>query len=327
MTTTSPMIRDGNEEPAPLEEPKPTSPIQHGNRHSSPLRRKLLDIMKEMKSIGKHGHNKEQGYNYIEQGDIVAKLREMLPDKGIYLETHWQKDFTIEERVNNRQNKYQRIVAFFTFVFVDVETGEYAEFKDWPGEAHDYSDKAINKASTAAQKYFLIREFLISDRDPDQDSAGDSDKDTPPTKGKKDHRRTKTEVVDRTWEDVVINFKSSMKGKRIGDLSNDQMIQIKTDWIDKTDWTKPRNKNEIDVRNAIITGIEARGVNAPDTRSAAAKVRQELANANITEDEFCTAVNKMIAGQYTKLGEIDEDRLDWILGNWSLLEAEVDALN
>ena len=38
----------------------------------------------------------------------------------------------------------------------------------WYAEAKDSSDKALNKLSTAAQKYWLIRTFLISDIDPDE---------------------------------------------------------------------------------------------------------------------------------------------------------------
>lgn len=42
----------------------------------------------------------------------------------------------------------------------------------WTGEALDYGDKATNKAATSAQKYYLMRQFNISEKgeDPDADS-------------------------------------------------------------------------------------------------------------------------------------------------------------
>jgi hypothetical protein len=59
-------------------------------------------------------------------------------------------------------------IAHMRFTLVCGETGETMAC-DWFGESTDYGDKSVNKAATAAEKYWLINTFLLSTTEPDAD--------------------------------------------------------------------------------------------------------------------------------------------------------------
>jgi|GEM_PF-4547377 len=67
----------------------------------------------------------------------------------------------------------------------------------WTGEAADSQDKGINKAATAALKYWLLKTFLIStgDEDPDAVPAPES----PPTLDAPD---AEPSLFQKAWRDT-----------------------------------------------------------------------------------------------------------------------------
>jgi len=134
------------------------------------LYQKLAAIYTEMEAIKKGGRNKEQGYAFIEQGAVVAEIRSMLGSHGVALtsevQSHTVEPFTTAK---GTQGDKATVVMRFTLINAD-DPSERIICENWPGLAMDYSDKAINKAMTAAMKTFLMKEFMVSEFDPDNDS-------------------------------------------------------------------------------------------------------------------------------------------------------------
>lgn len=57
-----------------------------------------------------------------------------------------------------------------------------------------------------------------------------------------------------TWVDAVVHIKSTVKGKRLGDLTLAHLRALKTGWIDKFDFTKSSMEDR-QLRKAIVEGI------------------------------------------------------------------------
>lgn len=135
------------------------------------LYQKLLAITEEIGKITKTGRNTTQGYNFIEQAQVVAEVRVQLAKHGVMI---------IPETTDRRMTTFTNakgttmIHANVTsrYTLVNADNPEDRMICDWDaGEALDTSDKATNKATTASHKYFLMKLFNISDKDdPDSES-------------------------------------------------------------------------------------------------------------------------------------------------------------
>jgi hypothetical protein len=62
------------------------------------------------------------------------------------------------------------VLIDFTYNVVNADKPEDRFEVKWIGEASDYGDKATNKAATAALKYYLMRQFNISEKGDDPDA-------------------------------------------------------------------------------------------------------------------------------------------------------------
>ena len=129
------------------------------------LTTKLIRVMSNIKRVAKNGTNSFHGYDYVTEGDILEAVRENLIKEGVFIfssvvASHKEGDLTSVQVKNT---------------FVDSETGESMEVMSL-GQGQDKGDKGSNKALTAASKYFLMKNFLISTgEDPEAtDEAGKS---------------------------------------------------------------------------------------------------------------------------------------------------------
>lgn len=147
------------------------NPNQTGDREPElTLLQRLNAVERDLPAIAKNGNNKDQNYKYIEAAAVVSTLRELFGQYGVFLKSELVKvdfsDFTSKSGARG-----ERTVAWFKFTFCNCSDKEDSiSFEPWPGVAMDYSDKALGKAMTAAQKTFLMKQFLVSDIDPDADS-------------------------------------------------------------------------------------------------------------------------------------------------------------
>lgn len=143
---------------------------------------KLATIMGEMSRLPKTGVNKIQGYKFVQEGDVLDAVREKMAEQNIAFFACIVDKQIIEGTTNKGGTNYHAILDM-QFTFACGDTGDTYTCP-WVGEAIDTSDKAVNKAATAGEKFFLLKTFLLStgeDTDADSPSAGQRKQNSRPT--------------------------------------------------------------------------------------------------------------------------------------------------
>lgn len=142
------------------------------------LVQKLAEVMGEVERVAKSGRNEFHRYDYATEADIVASVRGGMAARGVMLIPSIEK---IEWTERAMSGKAPMKIATLTvkFTFLDGDSEQKIEFFGM-GQGEDASDKAIYKAMTGAEKYALLKTFLIpTGDDPEEDRA------TPPAQGKR----------------------------------------------------------------------------------------------------------------------------------------------
>lgn len=151
---------------------------QETHNHVSPrcpaeIIKARIAVMKAVSGVGKTGHNSFHKYDYASDFDVLTAVREPMLENGLALEM-WPVSIETDEDKNMR-------VKFM--MQWQHESGALSEPMPWYGVANDKDksgkngDKWFNKAATAAEKYFLLKQLHIpasKDMDPD---AGNADTD------------------------------------------------------------------------------------------------------------------------------------------------------
>jgi len=127
--------------------------------------------------IQKTGYNKQQGYKYAQEADVVEKVRTELAKRKIFLINSIE-NTSFRTIKTAKGNELTIATLTVKYTLLDGETGEKLEFMG-VGEGMDSGDKAVYKAQTGALKYALMKTFLIpTGDDPERDN---DDEDTEPT--------------------------------------------------------------------------------------------------------------------------------------------------
>jgi hypothetical protein len=146
------------------------------------LVKKLAKVMQEVKYIQKKGENKFHKYKYATEADVAEKVREVLAEASVIMIPN-MKSHSVREHTNKNGNREYIVTVDMEFTFMDGESGESITFS-MAGEGQDSGDKGIYKAMTGAQKYALMKAFMIpTGDDPEEDATVDerngADKPTP----------------------------------------------------------------------------------------------------------------------------------------------------
>ncbi|MFD4933436.1 ERF family protein [Streptomyces virginiae] len=126
----------------------------------------FIEVMRAIGPVGKNGRNKDQNYRFRAQEDIVAAARGPMATHGLRM----------LPRIINHEH-FTR--GKMNVAIIEVEYTFRGPAGDTMppilviGEGADVSDKASNKAMTAAKKYAYIQAFEIAD------GADDGDNDHP----------------------------------------------------------------------------------------------------------------------------------------------------
>jgi|GEM_PF-2214004 len=132
------------------------------------LVKKLADVMKEVKHIEKRGYNKFHNYSYATDSDVSEAVRDVLAEKHIIMLPDVVEHSIREHKSAKGKTEYIATVKV-KFTFIDGETGESLSIHGL-GEGQDSGDKAVYKALTGAQKYALMKVFMIpTGDDPEAD--------------------------------------------------------------------------------------------------------------------------------------------------------------
>lgn len=136
------------------------------------LVKKLAKVMTEVKYIEKKGFNSFNRYKYATESDVAEKVREILAGQNVIMLPDVV-EHTTREHVNRKNNTEYIATVKVKFTFIDGETGEELVIHS-VGEGQDAGDKAVYKAITGAQKYALMKAFMIpTGDDPEADNGVD----------------------------------------------------------------------------------------------------------------------------------------------------------
>lgn len=124
------------------------------------LYEKILRVMEEIGKISKDKKNEFHNYKYVSDEAVVFELRGLLIKHKLVL----LPDHSKEEKNGDLTRLEVR------YRLVDVETGEQLISMVY-GYGQDKGDKGIYKAATGAEKYFLLKTFLIPTTDDPENEA------------------------------------------------------------------------------------------------------------------------------------------------------------
>lgn len=147
-------------------------------RTATTLVGKLAEVMAAVKRIPKRGKNQSQGYAYATEADIADVVREELASRGIVMIPHVK---TLSWRtIDGRSGPIN--VATVLMQFTMTDGGPERITFDILGEGMDSGDKNVYKAQTGAEKYALLKLFLIpTGDDPEADSKDEPKADERPS--------------------------------------------------------------------------------------------------------------------------------------------------
>lgn len=136
------------------------------------LVKKLAEVMQEVKYIQKRGHNKFHNYKYATESDVAERVREELAARNVIMIPNVVSQVN-REHINAKGKTEYICTVTMEFRLMDGETGEEITFHS-VGEGQDAGDKAVYKAITGAQKYALMKAFMIpTGDDPEADTGTD----------------------------------------------------------------------------------------------------------------------------------------------------------
>lgn len=134
------------------------------------LREKLVAVMSEVYGVAKAGRNTQgAGYDYQKAADIFPKVQKALTTHKIAFMAHEVgREFPPPHESRSGGAVFVSVVTM-RYSFHDAESDEVLS-GEGSGLAFDSSDKALNKAKTAALKYFLKQTLLLAEADDDPDA-------------------------------------------------------------------------------------------------------------------------------------------------------------
>ena len=124
------------------------------------LYKKLLAVLSEVDRIPKNGHNAHFNYDYVLDADLVDHIRPLMVKHNLLMLPN------VEETTQNGNIA----TAKMRYRFIDPETGD-SEDVFFTGQGQDTGDKGYYKAYTGAEKYCLMKTFLVgTGDDPERDN-------------------------------------------------------------------------------------------------------------------------------------------------------------
>ena len=151
------------------------APATVADHSSLNIYQKIAAITGRIGAISKGGTNRDQGYAFIEYAAVAGELRHLFSEYGVVVVPNMAKAADQKRDTFKTRKGADGTAALIDFEFkiVNADQPEDHFVVNWVGEATDYGDKATNKAATAALKYYLMRQFNVSEKgekDADQET-------------------------------------------------------------------------------------------------------------------------------------------------------------
>ena len=135
---------------------------------------KLAEVMGLMAHIEKGGWNANQKYKFVRESDVAEKASQLLAERNIFILQSCV-DMKMEPLYEARSGSTMYLTTVkMGFQFIDGDSNEKTDIVHFYGTGADTGDKGAYKAMTGAEKYFLMKTFLISTGDdPEADEKVD----------------------------------------------------------------------------------------------------------------------------------------------------------
>lgn len=147
------------------------------------LARKLLDVMDEIEKLKKDGHNAFHNYDYVSETAVVEAVRQLLVNHGVFAHPTllWacQEQRTVKTKDGDKTNTHSFVTMKYTLINADDRDDFYES--QWIGEGQDSGDKGYYKAYTGAQKYFIMKTFMIPTGDDSENDGKKPSREAPTT--------------------------------------------------------------------------------------------------------------------------------------------------
>jgi hypothetical protein len=135
---------------------------------------KLATIMGALGSVQKEGFNTNQKYKFVRETDVVEALKPLLAEAHLFL-YQTVTSCVMEPLYKTASGATMYLTTVHVnFQWMDGDSGESLAAASFVGTGADTGDKGAYKAMTGAEKYFLMKTFLISTGDdPEADEKVD----------------------------------------------------------------------------------------------------------------------------------------------------------
>lgn len=241
-----------------MSEPKPSG-----------LHAKLSKIAAAQSWITKDGRNEAQKYSFVQASDVINAVRGDMSEQGLTL-VGSVVSFDLTPPPEGKSSFMG--LLHIRYKLTDSETGEKIE-ADWFGQGMDGGDKALNKAYTAALKYFLLNVFLIpTGDDPEADPRTDADAARTATAPLKP-QRIEAPVTGSRGEGITNAQIGKLKGLAAEKLGVDSK-NIGDMW-DKLSKFTNRRWTDFDVTKAYASQVISKLVEAPAHNPTTGEVLDE----------------------------------------------------
>ena len=129
--------------------------------------KKMSDVMKEIRYVGKDQKNAAQGFKFRGIDQFVNALYPALTKHGVFMtprSTSYVQSLKDVTRSNGKAGVDKHVAIQMEYDFF-AEDGSKVTVGPVPAEGLDSGDKATNKALSAALKYALIQTFSVPTED------------------------------------------------------------------------------------------------------------------------------------------------------------------
>ncbi len=132
---------------------------------------KMLAVAEAVGRVSKGGRNEFHKYDYVTESDILEAIRPALISEGLTISVNVASIET-ERLTGDKGRATNECVVRVEYTIRDADDPESFVKCMVPGVAQDTGDKALYKALTGSQKYFFLKNFMISSGDDPERESG-----------------------------------------------------------------------------------------------------------------------------------------------------------
>lgn len=200
------------------------------------LYEKLLAVQTNVDAIIKDGKNQSDKYDFASNENVLDRFRPLLNEHNLLLIPRMESAILHEGQTRSGTARYLTEITF-TMVWHDVDSGEELAVP-WYGQGVDLAgEKGVGKATTYAEKYFLLKFFHVPTRkdDPDNDKrTGTGEKAVQGTAAGKEtadfHRKAITQMLTEIYsgdrEKIAAGLIAMTKAEKRGYAGTDDVSKI-----------------------------------------------------------------------------------------------------